>query len=129
MTQRKKTTTKKAAARKRKPTVDEKLERWETNARYVFEVRQTLPAELRDMCNRWLADLAGFGNRNQITPPQMACAVATMMGVVIQTHVDCAMADGIPEATAINQMMNYFDMAARVELGVLSFMHSKGVRH
>jgi hypothetical protein len=122
----------KAAPKKpapKKVTPQQHIERWEQNARYIFEVRQTMPPELREMCNRWLLDMAAIGNTRHISPPEMACAVAAMMSVVIQTHIDCAMADGVEHDTALQQMIDYFDLAARVELGVIAFQHSKEPRH
>lgn len=100
------------------------------NARYMWDVRQRMPQELADMATGWLRQFAEYANRTQLEPPMAACAVATLMAMVVQTHVDAAGAhNGTSYDTAINQMLDCLDTAARVELGVISFQRSKETRN
>lgn len=126
----------KPAARKKpaakpttKPTAKAHAERFAQNAAYVFQTRQEMPQELRDIANNWLVQMGAYANGKNIAPPTIACAIAALMAVVIQTHCDCAAVDGVPQDQSMEAMLHYFDLAARVEMGIIAFKHAQEPRH
>lgn len=110
-------------------TEEQALEQFEKEAEAVFNLRQTLPKELFDMVHGWVIKFAEYGNRKQLQPTEAACAVASFMALIAHTHAECALAEGKSYDDAINQMLHYLDIAARVELGLMLVKQRKAPLH